>query len=226
MLPKERILVIAAHPDDEALGCIGTLYRHIEKGDSVSIMLMTDGVSSRGSVREKDYATRKDGFSKATKIFPYTKTRQLNFPDNAMDTVPFLDIAKKIESFIEEVSPTIVYTHYAEDLNIDHRLTYQAVMTACRPTPGQCVKAIFSFEVLSSTEWSASSKTFSPNYYVKIDDFLDKKMSYIDCYSHEMRPSPHSRSYENIKALALFRGSTVGVNAAEAFILNRMIDKD
>jgi N-acetylglucosamine malate deacetylase 1 len=221
-----NILVVVAHPDDEALGCIGTLYKHLEDGSDVSIMFMTDGVSARVNASNLEHKERKKYFNKAVKFFPYFKHKACSFPDNAMDTIAFIEIVREVETFISEINPAVIYTHFESDLNIDHRICYQAVMTACRPLPRSKIKEIYSFEVLSSTEWCVSSgKTFNPNYYVNIKNSFNKKIEYLKCYEGEMRDFPHPRSYENIEAIAKFRGASSGLEAAEAFVINRIIER-
>lgn len=222
----EQVLVVAAHPDDEALGCAGTLIKHLDHGDEVSLLFMTDGITGRESANESDKELRRKNFEKAMNFLPYHNVKSCSFPDNAMDTVPFIGIVREVESFMEEVKPSIVYTHFEGDLNIDHRICYQAVVTACRPTPTSTVNEIYSFEVLSSTEWNArSDNSFRPNFFVDIGNYLQKKIDYINCYDDEMRDSPHARSYDNVRSLATLRGATVGVSAAEAFMMHRTIKR-
>jgi LmbE family N-acetylglucosaminyl deacetylase len=222
----KKVLVIAAHPDDEVLGCGGTIARHINEGDEVSVIFMADGVAARdGSLFEKDLHVRYIAASNACKILGVKQTFSLGFPDNRMDTIALLDIVKNVEKVINEIQPRIIYTHHAGDLNIDHQITHQAVMTACRPQPGFCVKEIFNFEVLSSTEWSTPSvnNIFAPSLYVDISSTFDKKNTALECYNEEMRKFPHSRSIEAVEALAKYRGATVGVGLAEAFFVSRML---
>lgn len=221
MIDKKNVLVVAAHSDDEALGCAGALAKHIANGDSVSVMFMTNGVASRGVA---DDTSRLSAAELAMKVLGVSVVRQFDFPDNAMDSVPLLDIIKAVESVVDEVKPNIIYTHHAGDLNIDHTITHRAVMTACRPMPESPVKSILAFEVLSSTEWqSYQESAFVPNYFVDITDYMDKKIEIVKCYQEEMRDVPHSRSIEHVKALMHHRGYSVGYLAAEAFMTIRLI---
>ena len=228
---KKNILVIAAHADDEALGCGGTIAKHIAKGDSVYVVFLTDGVGSRTSNQggATNAAARSVSSLSALKVLGVTEDAitAFSFPDNAMDSVPRLEVVKAIESVISQVQPEVVYTHHAGDLNVDHRYAYEAVMTACRPQPGFCVKAIYSFEVASSTAWAGASygRHFVPTLYVNIEDYLEQKEKALVAYHEEMRAFPHARSNEAIEALAKYRGSQVGVPAAEAFVVERILLK-
>jgi len=145
------------------------------------------------------------------------------FFDNKFDMIPLLDIVKKVEEYIERIKPDIIYTHYEYDLNIDHRITYQAVITACRPCNIYCPKEIYSFEVLSSTEWQPN--TFNPNVFVNIENEIKDKIKALRKYKSEMRKFPHSRSIEGVRTLAKYRGMQSGLKFAEAFILMRKIKK-
>jgi len=219
------ILVVAAHPDDEVLGCGGTVARHVDDGDEVHVIFMSDGVTSRTDIGSNEIEIRKQAKKYACNILSIVQpTRFLGFPDNRMDTVALLDIVQILEKVINEIEPEVVYTHHLGDLNIDHKITHQAVMTACRPQPGFCVREIYSFEVLSSTEWSTNNP-FIPNYFVDISDTLELKISAIKAYSSELRTFPHARSIESIKALAKYRGASVGIRAAEAFKVERLISE-
>ena len=176
-MSSNRVLVIAAHPDDEVLGCGGTIAKHVEAGDSVSILFMTNGVSARSEEGLSDASNKRRMMAEQAKlILGVNENTYLDFPDNAMDSVVFIDIVKTVENKIDELQPEIIYTHFSGDLNIDHRLTSQAVMTACRPQPGCSVKSIFSFEVASSTEWALeSAHSFRPNYFNDISSVEKKK---------------------------------------------------
>lgn len=219
-----KVLVVAAHADDESLGCAGTLARHIAVGDQVTVMFMTDGVSSRIANTPSASNERNLAADNALKILGIDDVRQEAFPDNQLDSVVLLEIVKTIENVIKDVEPNIVYTHFAHDLNVDHQITHRAVLTACRPQVGSSVKKILSFEVLSSTEWNSPSlHSFLPQYIVDITAFWDKKLAALNCYDDEMRAYPHSRSYKCVEALATLRGATNGLDKAEAFFVERII---
>lgn len=220
----KTILVVAAHTDDEALGCGGTIARHVAEGDAVHAVFIADGVTSRPDSTEQELQARNQAATAAHKILGIQQVRMLGFPDQRTDSVPFLDIVQKLEAVIQELQPEVIYTHHSGDLNIDHRLTHQAVMTACRPVPGASVKTIYAFEVLSSTEWNTSGiMQFTPNTFVDITAYLVKKIQALNAYALEMRDEPHSRSIFNARRQSEYRGATVGVQAAEAFVLERSI---
>jgi len=219
------ILVVAAHPDDEVLGCGGTIAKHVFGGDSVSVLFMTNGVSARDGDQSLAELTRKQSSLSALKKLGVEAVCFEKFPDNTMDVVPLIDVVKVIEKYISEKKPNIIYTHFSEDLNVDHRVTHQAVMTACRPQSWSSVKEIYCFEVLSSTEWNSSVKVkFNPTKFVDITEYYDLKMDALLEYKQEMREFPHSRSVECVEALAVFRGAIVGLNRAEAFQIERIIN--
>ena len=219
-----KILIVAAHPDDEVLGCGGTIARHVASGDAVTVMFMTDGVSSRGEGSTNEVDDRHCAAMQAMQSLGVSDIRQLNFPDNQMDSVSLLEVTQAIEAVILDIHPRIVYTHFAHDLNVDHRVTHSAVMTACRPQSCSSVKTILSFEVLSSTEWNSPSQpSFVPQYIVDISEYWELKLTALKCYSAEIREFPHSRSYETVEALAALRGATHGVGKAEAFYVERII---
>jgi len=142
-----------------------------------------------------------------------------------MDTVGFLEIVKAIEAAVKRLKPNVIYTHHANDLNIDHAIVHRAVLTACRPLPGSSVRSIYAFETLSSTEWEPAGlgRQFQPTRFVDISNSLDAKMGAMRAYGEEMRPFPHPRSPEAIEALARFRGAQSGLLAAEAFVVVREI---
>lgn len=221
---SRTILVVAAHTDDEALGCGGTIARHVAEGDAVYAVFLTDGVTSRPNASPEELAKRNEAAATAHQVLGIKKSFMLGFPDNRMDSVPLLDVVQKLETVLTKINPSIVYTHNHTDLNIDHRITHQAVMTACRPVPGASVKEIYAFEVLSATEWNTpTAEGFVANLFVDISEHLDTKSRALEAYSLEMREAPHSRSIENAKRLAMFRGNCVGVDAAEAFNVVRIL---
>jgi N-acetylglucosamine malate deacetylase 1 len=219
-----NILVIAAHPDDEVLGCGGTIARHTMSGDNVYVLFMTNGVSARGNDKSA-VMNRKYSAQKASDILGIKSLTFFDYPDNQMDSVPLLGIVKDIEKVVSNIHPRVIYTHHIGDLNVDHSVTHRAVMTACRPQPGCEVREIYSFEVLSSTEWSITSAetVFMPNLYYDINSVLNKKVEAFKAYEEEIRFFPHSRSVQGLKSLALYRGSSVGMESAEAFQILRLL---
>ena len=227
--PKE-ILVVAAHPDDEILGCGGTIVKHLQEGDNVHVVILAEGITSRSENRDRDKQANAlseiaGSEESAHKILGTTSLELFDLPDNRMDSLDRIDVTKKIEKLIEQYQAEIIYTHHAGDVNIDHRIIHEAVVTACRPQPGHCVKTLLFFEVASSTEWQTpcSNIAFTPNWFIDISATLDKKLQALEAYESEMRKFPHPRSIEALNHLAKWRGASVGLDAAEAFMLGRQI---
>lgn len=222
-----NVLIVAAHPDDEALGAGGTIARHTRAGDEVSILFLADGVSSRDPEGDhvEELGRRRSAALAAARILGANTPRFLDLPDNRLDSVATLTLTQEVEREIERVRPKVVYTHYAGDLNIDHRCTYEAVMTACRPQPTSGVVTVLHFENASSTEWRAPSgfAAFQPDWFVDIGSTLETKFRALEAYSEELRAWPHARSREALEHLARWRGATIGREAAEAFVLGRHI---
>lgn len=210
-------LVIVAHPDDEVLGCGGTIAGHVGE---VGCMCVADGESARKGAKAAKIQERKTCAYEAARIMGSAIPSFLNYPDQRLDTFPLLEIVQAIEHVVAMYKPKVVYTHHAGDLNLDHRIVHQAAMTALRPMPGSTVKRILAFEVPSSTEWGTG---FSPNYFVDISSTFERKMKALQAYDAEMRAFPHPRSYEAIEALAKWRGATCGLKMAEAFMVMRWI---
>ncbi len=226
----KRVLIVAAHPDDEVLGCGGTVIRHVQAGDTVKTSILAEGITSRDTVR--DEALRRDELDRlqiqsaeAARIMGVCEVKLFGFPDNRMDRVDLLDVVKAIEQEIASFAPDLVYTHHAGDINIDHQITHRAVLTACRPLPGFSVKELLFFETPSSTEWQiqTAEHAFLPNCFVDIGAVLEQKLEALHCYDSEMRDYPHPRSYRAVRELAAHRGVTVGCSYAEAFAVGRLI---
>jgi LmbE family N-acetylglucosaminyl deacetylase len=221
---NKTVLVVAAHADDEALGCGGTIARHVAEGDHVHVVFVADGITSRSGAGKGEQDRRKQATDNACRILGIDTMAFLGLPDNRLDSLPLLDIVQPLEAIIRKLAPSILYTHHYGDLNVDHRLTHQAVMTACRPLPGAPVREILTFEVMSSTEWSgAGLAPFLPNLYVDIGAHLDTKLQALEAYGLEMREPPHSRSIMHLHWLAKHHGSCAGIDAAEAFMVIRAI---
>ena len=220
----KSILVVAAHPDDEVLGCGGYIANQVWSGDEVFVTFLSDGVTSRqGNLGLQEIESRRNAARLASKVLGASDVSFGDFPDNKLDAVPLLEIIKSIEAVVERVRPQIVLTHFGGDLNIDHRIVNQAVLTACRPTVDQVVKQIMFFEVSSSTEWQVPTEgeAFVPNWFEDISQTLELKVKALLMYEHELREWPHPRSVKAIEHLAHWRGASCGVDAAEAFVLGR-----
>jgi len=218
-----NILVVVAHPDDEVLGCGGTIAKHVAQGDQVFVISLGDGETSRQGSELKD---RDHAFQKSCQTLKVQKHASFNFQDNQFDSIPLLEIIQKIERLALDFRPEVVYTHSSADLNVDHRVTHQAVMTIFRGVPGSSVKRILTFEVPSSSEWGSlkDRSQFVPHFFVDIGDHFDLKMKALGCYQSEMREFPHPRSPEYIDALSKVRGGAVGLKRAEAFVVERLIE--
>jgi len=221
----EIVLAMVAHPDDEVLGAGGTLARHAAAGDAVHIAFLADGVSARGD-NSAAAKRRVEAARKAASQLGAREPRFLGFRDNRLDSTDLLDVTRAIEGVIAAVKPTVVYTHHAGDLNIDHIVCHRAVLTTCRPLPGSAIRRIYAMEVPSSTEWPAPvhSNAFVPSRFVDISALQKIKRAALEAYSEEMRPFPHPRSFEAIEALAIWRGAGAGLKAAEAFMVLREIE--
>ena len=217
-----KILVIAAHPDDEVLGCGGTIARLIEEGNIVYTLILGEGITSRGNVGKDEITELHKSAIKANKLLGVKKVFFHNFPDNRFDTIPLLDIVKVIEKLKNKIKPDIIFTHYEKDLNVDHQITYKAVVTATRPMQGETVKEIYSFEVLSSTEWTYPT-SFSPDVFYDISKMINTKLIALSSYESELRDSRHPRSLNGIWNNAKLWGQKVGLGYAEAFKCVRII---
>jgi LmbE family N-acetylglucosaminyl deacetylase len=222
------VLVVAAHPDDEVLGCGGAIARHVDAGDTVHVVFLTDGVGSRSPEGVDDapsVAVRTDAANTASGILGHEKPQAFFFPDNQLDTIGVLRISQALEGVVADLEPQIIYTHGGGDLNVDHQIVGRAVLTACRPLPESTVEEIHCFEVASSTEWPVPGQgmPFTATTTVDITTTFDRKMQALKAYDGEMRPFPHARSYEAVEALARLRGSQSGLRMAESFYTARRI---
>lgn len=215
----KKILIIAAHPDDEVLGCFGTVSRLIKEGYEAYTLILGEGKTSRG---ENNLTELKQEAINANKSIGIKEIFFRDFPDNRFDTVSLLDIIKAIEDIKNQIKPDIVFTHFENDLNIDHQITYKAVITATRPMKNEIVKEIYSFEVLSATEWNYPL-TFSPDIFFDISYTLQDKIQAMSFYKSELREFPHPRSLKAIEMNAKNWGYKVGKKAVEAFKCVRVI---
>ncbi len=221
---KKKILVFSAHPDDETLGCGGYLKKLSKKNDT-SVCIFTTGITSRKKHKNNEIKELKKNALKAFRILGFKKNFFLDLDDNKLDNYPLLKIVKTIEGIISKEKPNIIFTHFPDDLNIDHKIVTEAVLTAARPLKkNKYLHKIFFYETLSSTEWSINEK-FLPNTYIDIKDTIKFKLKAIKCYKSELRAFPHPRSLKGIEILAQKRGSEVSLKFAEAFMLFRDVSK-
>lgn len=223
-----RVLVVAAHPDDETLGAGGTIARYAERGDEVWVCILTEGVSAR-----HDHVNQqKECAVKACDVLGVKRIIFCDFPDQQLDALPLLEIIRPVQGYVEELRPDVVFTHYKEDVNQDHRVAFHATMVATRPFGDNSVKRVLCFEAPSSTEWAAplGGNVFAANVFVDISETLPLKLDAMRMYSMthmtEVPPYPHPRSYEALETYAKRNGITVGLRAAEAFMLVREIDRN
>ena len=223
-----RTLVVAAHPDDEVLGCGGTIARTAET-DDVVIAILGEGATSRATQNpgelDHEVTKLKRSAKEAQKVLGAQELIMTGLPDNRFDELPLLEIVKTVERILQEVRPGSVLTHHPSDLNIDHQLTARAVTTATRPGASVPVAEVASFEVPSSSEWSygITGQSFQPNLFIDINEFLDRKIQAMECYANEVRSFPHPRSEEALRSIAAARGSAAGMHAAEAFQIVRAL---
>lgn len=224
---KKTILVVAAHPDDEVLGCGGTIAKLASEGCRVYTLILGEGVTSRDNKRSVTkrkssiIGLKKEALA-ANRILGVTEVFSYNLPDNRFDTVPLLDVVKVIENVKSKIKPDMIFTHYYADLNLDHRVTYEAVITASRPLPSETVKDIYSFEILSSTEWRYPN-TFSADTFFDISTTLKRKIEAMKKYRSELKAYPHPRSLRGIELNAECWGMKSGLRHAEAFKVVRSI---
>ena len=221
-----QILVVAAHPDDEVLGCGGTIAKLVDEGASVHVAFLADGVLSREgdeSEQSKAIDVRRLAARQCCDILGVESITFGDFPDNMMDSVPLLNIVKKVEELVDKYNPDTVFTHHGGDLNIDHQRVHEAVVTASRPQNDLPIKTLLFFEVPSSTEWQLPDRVplFAPNWFVDISNTVERKIRAFEVYAEELRDWPHPRSIKGVEYLARWRGATVGFEAAEAFSLGR-----
>ncbi|NBB90655.1 MAG: PIG-L family deacetylase [Spirochaetes bacterium] len=217
-------LVVAAHPDDEVLGCGATMAALADAGVRVETVFLTDGEYARTGATPADVQRRQAAADRAQELLGGAGVTFGDFPDNRLDSVPLLEIVQFIEAAVERVLPRLVLTHHSGDLNVDHEVAARAVLTACRPIPESTVREILAFEVLSATGWgTAGVASFQPTVFWAVKHTFQRKIAALQAYQEEMRQAPHARSMEAVRALAAHRGSSVGVPLAEAFELVRLV---
>lgn len=220
-----RVLVLAAHPDDETLGVGGTIMKHIAHGDDVTVLTVSDGVTARHDQTE----LQKQAAINACRVLGVDDLRFGGLPDQQLDSLPLLRLIEPIVKVIREVKPAVIYTHYGGDVNQDHRVVFEATLVAVRPVNDNSVKEVYCYEVASSTEWAPPFDAwfFKPNVFVDIGPYLSRKveaaLAYSKTYQTEIPPYPHPRSPRAIEVYANKRGIEVGMEYAEALVLVRKL---
>ncbi len=223
----KKILIVAAHPDDEVLGCGATVAKLIKEGYQATTLILGEGVTSRSDSSKQDTFKEeikelKEQAIKANEILGIKEIIFNDLPDNSFDSVSLLKIVKKIEQVKNKIDPTIIFTHYKADLNIDHQLTYNAVLVATRPLINETCKEIYSFYVSSSTEWNYPF-SFSPDVFFDIKETINLKLKALKAYKSEIREFPHPRSLKGIKINSNYWGISVGLEYVEPFKTVRVI---
>ena len=223
---REVVLVVVAHSDDESISMAGTISKHIKKGDKVFVISMTNGVGARDDANLNKINQRKNASVTASKVLGFEWGDCYDFTDNGMDSYPLIEIIKAVEKAKYKYRPTLVYTHSGADLNVDHRVVSNSVLTAFRPQPNELCKEIRLFEVASATDYGNSSITgsFSPNLFIDVSNEWPVKVKALEEYLEEMCEYPHSRSIQGIKNLGNLRGNQVGYDFAEAFEVIRKLE--
>jgi len=229
---QKKIMIVAAHPDDELLGLGATMHKLIQTTKvKTHVVILGEGITSRADQRDlgkcnNELVVQRANIKNAQAAIGYQSVSIFDFPDNRFDTVALLDIIKVIEKEKKIFKPDVIFTHHGGDLNIDHQRTFEAIMTACRPMEHETVKTIITFETPSGTEWRASANPyhFIPNIFFKVSkEDIAAKIKGMECYEFEKRAFPHPRSPEALRILSQHWGLTIGCDFAEAFCLVRGI---
>lgn len=218
----KKILVVSPHPDDEVLGCGGTIKKYVQAGSQVYLCVVTKPLVPDWP---QEYINQKQKEIEASnRALGFTKVFFLDFPAIRLDTIPQKDLNDSLMKIFEEIYPEVVFIPFHGDINHDHQIVARAGLVAARPKPGSSVKKVLVYETLSETEWGvAEDGVFVPNFYEDISKFIGAKKDAMACYQSELKEYPHPRSLEGIEVLAKKRGMEVGVPHAEAFMLLREI---
>ena len=213
-----KVLVIAVHPDDETLGCAGTLLKHKSKEDDVNWLICTNLNKDH-----ENFKQRSKEIKKVTKLFNFDSVHELDLETTKVDEYPTGEVIAKISSIINEIKPNIIYLPYRNDVHSDHRKIFDAAYSCTKSFRYPFIKRILMMETLSETEFSIYQEGFVPNSFVDISKFMKKKLEIMSVYTSEIGQHPFPRSFKNIEALATFRGATSNNEYAEAFVLLKEI---
>jgi len=224
---NNNVLVIAVHPDDETLGCGGTLLKHKEQGDCLCWLIITKTDESQGF--KADFITqRQQEIQQVQQAYGFQETIHLNFPTAQLDTIPMQKLVQEITAVVQRCQPSVIYLPFKSDVHSDHRRVFEAASVCSKTFRFPFVRRMLMMETISETEFSPpfSENAFCPNYYVDITNHLERKKEIMNLYHGETAPAPFPRSIENITALAVYRGSACGCRYAEAFVLLKHIEKE
>ena len=219
-----RVIVFAAHPDDEILGMGGTIAVHTDAGDALRIVCVTDGSSTQYPGDDELRARKEEEARRAAAELGVDDYVHLDLPDMRLDTLPHVDVNRVVEEHVREFRAEVVYTPHP-DVNRDHRALFDSVAVAVRPTPGQTVRRFLTYAPTSSTEWTpAAQNWFVPNWFVDVTETFERKLAAFAHYETEQRDYPHPRSERALRAHAEFFGASVGCEFAEPFVLVRSLE--
>ena len=216
---NKRIIVVAPHPDDETLGCGGTLLKHKDDGDQIFWLLVTNMANSN-DFSDDQIKKRNIEISKVSEEYGFEKHYFLDYPAGGLDNLPIKDLIQAFGDIFNECRPNIVYFPFSNDIHTDHRVTSEAVLSCSKNFRYPFIESFRAYEVISETEFANNlyKEAFHPNLWINISKFLNKKIKIMNIYKSEVGEHPFPRSETNIKALANFRGSTMGKEYAESFI--------
>ncbi len=217
---KSRVLVIAVHPDDETLGCGGTLLKHKANEDEIHWLICTT-IDKKHAYYEK----REKEIRNVSKLYEFDSVHNLRLKTMQVDEYSMSELVDKISKIINEIDPNIIYLPFKGDVHSDHRKIFEAAYSCTKSFRYPCIKKIYMMETLSETEFAPSTKedSFIPNVFVDITDFFDKKIEIMEIFESEISEHPFPRSKRNLRALATLRGATCGCEYAESFVLLKEI---
>ena len=219
-----KVLIIAPHPDDETLGCGGTIIKHKSKGDEIYWLIVTN-ISVEEGYNENSVKERQVEIDAVSKKYGFKEIFKLDFPTTKLDMIPKAEIIEAISNVVCKVNAELVFVPNKNDVHSDHKITFESVISAIKIFRSPSIKKILMYETISETEFAPpfQGDTFMPNSFSDISRFIDKKCSIMKIYNSELGNHPFARSIDNIKALSVFRGATAGVKNAEAFAVIKEI---
>ncbi|WP_027937102.1 PIG-L deacetylase family protein [Anaeroarcus burkinensis] len=216
----KKVVVIAPHPDDETLGCGGTLLRHRHEGDEIFWMIVTHMTEEAGFSEERIERRRKE-VEKVAQAYGFSKTYEMKFPTTRLESVAIGTLVMEIGDVIKEVGPEIVYAPFDGDIHSDHKIVFNAAMSCTKWFRYPTIKRVLCYEALSETEFAIDpiANAFRPNVFINITEYFSRKIEIMRIYQSELGEFPFPRSEEAMQALAMFRGSSAGCKYAESYMM-------